>query len=162
NVRWRSLRGWGALSWGARCSRRDRSAPPSSACRTTPSTDRVLPARVSQPSSRGSTPPSPPTRCPPLPAPTPRPRPPATEARWPGGVVAGAPGIDIAKALVLKSRDGAATTTISGAGGHCLPTSCPGGPVQLVTLSASGVTIDGFKILETDPTVNLITADGDA
>src|SRR5262245_24262141 len=34
-----------------------------------------------------------------------------------GGVVSGAPGIDIDKSLVLKSRDGAATTTISGDGG---------------------------------------------
>jgi Right handed beta helix region len=79
-----------------------------------------------------------------------------------GGVVPGAPGIDIDKAIVLKSRDGAATTTISGAGGHCLPTSCPGGPQQLVTLSASGITIDGFTLLETSATVNVMTADGDA
>jgi hypothetical protein len=69
-----------------------------------------------------------------------------------GGVVAGAPGIDIDKAIILKSKSGAAVTTITNSGGHCLPTSCPGGPQNLVTLSISGVTIDGFTILETDPT----------
>src|SRR5439155_11641974 len=83
-----------------------------------------------------------------------------------GGVAPGAAGIDIDKSLTLKSSMGAGLTTITNGGsppgGHCLPTSCPGGPVQLVTLSKSGVTIDGFTILETDPTISLITADGDA
>src|SRR5262245_53141403 len=78
------------------------------------------------------------------------------------GGAAGLPGIDVDKSLTLKSLNGAAVTTITASGGHCLPTSCPGGPVQLVTLSASAVTIDGFTILETDPTVSLINADGDA
>ncbi len=82
-----------------------------------------------------------------------------------GGVVPGSSGIDIDKSLTLKSTGGAAATTITdggGPGGHCLPTSCPGGPVQLVTLSAEAITIDGFTLLETDPTVSLVTADGDA
>ena len=83
-----------------------------------------------------------------------------------GGVTSGAAGIDIDKSLTLKSTGGSGVTTITNGvltpGGHCLPTSCPGGPVQLVTLSASGITIDGFTILETDPPINLITADGDA
>src|SRR5262245_38498418 len=39
-----------------------------------------------------------------------------------GGVTTGAPGLDIDKAIVLKSTAGAATTTISVSGGHCLPT----------------------------------------
>jgi hypothetical protein len=79
-----------------------------------------------------------------------------------GGVAPGAPGIDIDKSLTLASTMGAASTVIQVNGGHCLPTSCPGGPLQLVTLSASGITIIGFTIDETDPTVNVITADGDA
>ncbi len=79
-----------------------------------------------------------------------------------GGVTPGDPGIDIDKSLTLKSTSGAAVTTIQANGGHCLPTSCPGGPQQAVTLSASGVTIDGFTILETSAALNLITADGDA
>src|SRR5437899_5621291 len=57
-----------------------------------------------------------------------------------GGVTPGAAGIDINKSLTLKSTGGSSVTTITNGaltpGGHCLPTSCPGGPVQLVTLSA--------------------------
>ncbi len=69
--------------------------------------------------------------------------------------------VDINKSLTLQSTSGAAVTTIQGAG-HCLPTSCPGGPLSVLTLSAPGVTLDGFKITTTNPTINLITADGSA
>ena len=67
--------------------------------------------------------------------------------------------VDINKTITLHSTSGAATTTIVGAG-HCLPTSCPGGPVSALTLSAPGVTIDGFTITASNPTISLITADG--
>ncbi len=77
------------------------------------------------------------------------------------GSASGAPGIDIDKAVVLKGA-GAASTTIQANGGHFLPTSGGAGPLQAVTLSISGITIDGFTILETGATVNLITADGPA
>src|SRR5439155_55802 len=67
-----------------------------------------------------------------------------------GGVAPGSPGIDIDKSLTLKSSMGAGLTTITNGGsppgGHCLPTSCPGGPVQLVTPSKAGVPIDGLSI----------------
>src|SRR5262245_9327587 len=53
-----------------------------------------------------------------------------------GGVVPGAPGLDIQKSLILRSTAGAAATTITSPGGHCLPTSCPGGPLLLLTLSS--------------------------
>ena len=83
-----------------------------------------------------------------------------------GGVVPGTSGIDInVTSLTLNCRDGASVTTITNSGvpgGHCLPTSCPGGPVQLVTLSAPNITITGCHFLETDPPINLITADGSA
>lgn len=79
-----------------------------------------------------------------------------------GGVVAGSPGLDIDKSVIIQSTSGAAVTTIQADGGHCLPTSCPGGPLSAVTLSSPAVTIDGFTILETNVTVNLITADGPA
>lgn len=75
------------------------------------------------------------------------------------GSASGSAGIDIDKVVVLQGA-GAASTTIQANGGHFLPTSGGAGPLQAVTLSSSGITIDGFTILETDPTVNLITADG--
>jgi hypothetical protein len=74
-----------------------------------------------------------------------------------GGVVPGAPGVDINRSVILK---GAGLPGLYAIGGHCLPTSCPGGPLQGVTLSAAGITIDGFSIEEFDPFVNVITADG--
>ena len=77
------------------------------------------------------------------------------------GAASGFPGIDIDKAVVLKSTAGAASTTILANGGHFLPTS-GFGPLQAVSLSSPGITIDGFTILETNPIVNLITADGPA
>src|SRR6185295_15210578 len=78
------------------------------------------------------------------------------------GGAAGLGGIDIDRSVTLRSLNGKSVTTITATSGHCLPGSCPGGNIQLITLSASKVTIDGFTILTTGSTTNLITANGDA